>query len=276
MKTQYVLVALALLAAPIANAQQVVNTSTQESTAKAPSMPWAFNWKLNVDGSNFSHLDGQKGEGAGLNAKNSLRFGYKLPNNFAAEITPIFTYRSENPKRAGFSQFQDPYIALKKNDIFNSKALGYDLYAEARYYVPVSAETKHEIGTPKDKGNGQAMGRLIFTQAMFDGRLKNLAEYDYRRNFAEKKVAGKAIDETHEFYNILYVPVNDKLSPYVSYKSFVNRYNSGKGDPWVKNHTVGVGAKWQAMKELSVEPFMDSPFMLKDTTVKLEAVLVFI
>jgi hypothetical protein len=128
----------------------------------------------------------------------------------------------------------------------------------------------------KDKGKGQALGRLIYNHSLVDGWVNAMVEYDYRRNFSERLAPKKGVTDVHEFYGWLQVPVTEATTPYVSYKNIVNRYNSGLGDPWVKNHTVGVGARWQPVKSFYLDPSIDSPFMLKDTTVKLEAVYYFI
>lgn len=274
MKFVYAVLLVSLAVSGSAIAQ---NSSVQTSEAVAPApLPWTFNMKLNADGPRFNAMDGADGLGTRINVKDAFRLGYKLDKNWALEVTPAIAFRSGNRKGAGALEVMDPYFGVKRADIFGTKAQGYDLYAEGRYYVPVSAETKRDIGTERDKGNGQAMGRLIFSQSILDGRMKAVAEYDYRKNFSERLKAKVGVTQVHEVYGWLNMPVSETVTPYVSYKNIMNRYISGLGDPWVKNHTVGFGAKWQATKSLSIDPYVDSPFMLKDSTVKLEAVYVFI
>lgn len=256
------------------SAAPAVSTSSTSSESATRS-PWGFNIKNELYGPTVSQLDGITGPGSNVINKSSFRLGYRLPLGFTVEAVPILEFRSENKRRPEMFEFTDPYAALKKSDIFNTKRFGFDLAGELRYYAPVSNENARDIGTVRDRGRGRSQVRLIYTQQFFSGDLEFVSDLNHRRNYAERPQL-KGVRDIFEVYNFLNYRLTANVTPYLSYINIVNRNRNGLGDPWVKNHTVGVGAKWQATRGLSLDPSLSSPFNSKDTQLRLETVYRFI
>lgn len=274
-----IFVALYLFVCSVAFAQdsQPATTLLSDSagTSAAARSAWGFNVKSNFDGPTFSQVDGRRGPGAALNWKNSLRLGYALTHGMRVEIVPIVQFRSGNPARSEQFELIDPYLAWKQADVLSTKQRGYDLAFEGRYYLPVSAENKRELGSVRDKGNGRALGRLIYTQSLGKAPLEVVSDLNYFHHFPQKTTP-KTILGVIEVYNFLNWKTGTAWTPYLSYKNIVQRFHNGRGDPWTKAHTIGLGSRWQANPNLSIDPALDWPFALKDTQFRVEAIYRFI
>lgn len=250
-------------------------TGVSTSSSSTVQSPWSATWKATLSGPTFSEPDGLAGEGSNIKIKNQWRLNYSFAKDWTARITPIVEYRSGSPKSEAALDIADPYVGLKKKNLVKWNAAQLSLTAEARYYIPVSDSTKAGVGSKKDKGNGRGMFRIQAFKYFGDSDFNFFGDYTLKRDFAKDAQEDGTLNNW-ELLNFVQYKAASNLKPYVVYKNFVTTYRDGTGDEWVKNHQIGVGARWKPLKTLTVDPSFNSKFMLKDTEFRLEAVYRFI
>lgn len=258
------LLTLTLLMGPVVMAAEetVVNTSVSDPTTR-------FDWgrafeKLDatyaglMEGPTLDHLDGNKdGKGTFIQIKHYLYGDYEVAPYWRVEAGSEFRqyFRPDDPKKPGRSNFEsrDPYVGIARRDLVKGDL--FSLVARARYYIPVSENTKGRVGKAFDTGNGTL--NFFSSAAWKFGKFSFTCPLEVWVNLAKAPIAERE-QYTVKFKTQFAYKLDQQWAAKAEYSTGDMRHTAN--GHWSKlndrelGHKVVAGATYAPVKEVLVNP----------------------
>ncbi len=133
------------------------------------------------------------------------------------------------------------------------------------YFLPISRGTRKADGTDLDRGNGRTFLQTVLGKYISeDAGIWAEIDYGYWQWYT-KNPTFDAISRQYELYHALGWDVSDNFTTYVGYNNYLTRYRDELDTQWPENHTFEFGIDFKVADNIFLNPFLESPFMLKDT-----------
>lgn len=266
---------LLVLGTKLALGNQTEVSADAGSYAVSPDSSWNQNFTLSYLGEfwgpKLRQLDGVDGPGSNVQLQNTIRAAYKLSDTWWLRVGQRFDFNfgertlySADPKRR--INLFDPYIGVGKYKILEEGKHGVDVRAYLSYYFPVSRDTRDLTGTDLDRGNGRTAVEVVLNRYLVpSANIWASIDVIYWEWYTKNPTFDN-ITRQFELYNSIGIDITNSFSAYVGYNGFVDRYRDGIGTEWKDLHALELGAEFKLINQIYLNPFLESPFMLKDTT----------
>ena len=257
------LLALGIVSLPIGLSAAVTDSSlsTQTPSVAKKRSRWRLKYKAWFTGSRLRDFDGSKKRGILLS--NYFKPAYYLGGGWMIRAVGRVNYRFGNAKGTKRNVFGNPGIGIFKKGILKERKHGISLSALTTYFVPLSSYARDSDGTSHDQSNGTLMLYTYFSKSFGDFWI-GLSQKS--RRYFSKNPTFDSYNYYFELLNTIGWNVGQNTSVYVGYNNYITRWRDGIGSPWAEQHTVDLGMSYNFTRRLSVNPYLESPFMLKDTT----------
>ena len=219
-----------------------------------------------VHGPTLRKLDGREHKpGANITIDHLAKAGYYLGNGWKLRLHQPFIQRLAHPTTEVRSwTLLDPVIGFGKAGILKEEVHGVEWRLIGSYSVPVSHFTKKGVGTDMDSGDGRFVldSKLDFSRKIQPLWL-NLRWFAYQNLKRHPKPAG--LDRRYEIFNKVGINPLKKTDAYIGYNNYINWYRDGYKDPWKTNQALELGGTYYFTPDTFINPFVETPFHLKDT-----------
>jgi hypothetical protein len=211
-------------------------------------------------GPTLQHLDGNTdGRGSFVSLQNYLSLEGRLDQNWRLHIGGEFrqTWRPEDPRRPDRKSFEarDPHLGLSRRNIIRGDT--FSLGARARYFFPLSENTKYRVGRRNDAGRGELNIGLSPAWRLMGGDIYISCGTNFYYKFAERPPA------VRENYSVRLWPalsyrISSKLAAKLEYSTgYLRHTTDGK---WTKlndrfyGQKIFAGGVWSPTRNLSFNP----------------------
>lgn len=255
------------------------------SHATPPAKHTKIGYTLSTDhwiyGATFADMDGaKKTRGSNWESLNYVRNDFIIGNTgWRVRLAPAFYLRTQprkyNALNYSYLEAADPYIGILNFDVLTARGGDLGVYFDARYHLPLSRRTKNNIGSETDRGGGHTWFRPIVENYFFDQRLIIRQDWTWRHFFSSRPTEETYTDDFW-LYNVIQVKASKHLAPYVSYNGYPERRMNGQWTQWSKTHTLEMGLEWNLNDKVMIQPFLETPFLLKNTMFNIYARLIYL